>query len=161
MSSDRLLHIYLNDHFAAAVAGRELAARCRSSNRVGDLGAFLLRFEAEVVEDRGTLQAIMERVGARRDPVKQGLAWVVEKLARLKLNGRITGYSDLSRLEEIEGLCLGVEGKRLLWRSLESVARTDARLSAFPFDRLERRATAQRKALEAFRLQAAARAFGA
>lgn len=161
MGSDRLLHIYLNDHFAAAVAGRELAARCRSSNPGEELGAFLHRFEAEVLEDRATLQAIMERVGARRDPVKYGLAWMVEKIARLKLNGRITGYSDLSRLEEIEGLCLGVEGKLSLWRSLESVARTDARLSAFPFDRLERRASAQRDDLEGFRLRAAARAFGA
>ena len=36
--------------------------------------------------------------------------WVAEKAGRLKLNGSLLTYSPLSRLVELEGLSLGVEG---------------------------------------------------
>ena len=60
----------------------------------------------------------MEAVDAGRDRVKVTAAWVGEKAGRLKPNGQLTGYSPLSRVVELEGLSLGIEGKRLLWVSL-------------------------------------------
>ena len=38
-------------------------------------------------------------------------AWTAEELERLKLNGQLAGYSPLSRLVELEGLAVGIEGK--------------------------------------------------
>ncbi len=35
-----------------------------------------------------------------------------EKLGRLKPNGRLTGSSNLSRVEELEFLCLGIGSRR-------------------------------------------------
>ena len=39
------------------------------------------------------------------------MAWSAEKFGRLKLNGQLSGYSPLSRLEELEILALVAEGK--------------------------------------------------
>jgi len=80
-------------------------------------------------------------------------------VGRLKLNGRLVGYSPLSRLEELEFLSLGVEGKLLLWRCLESVSSAEQRLAGFDFATLVKRAEVQREELERFRLEAAVDAF--
>jgi hypothetical protein len=75
------------------------------------------------------------------------------------LNGQWRGYSDLSRLVEIEGLCIGVEGKRSLWAALKSVAENDPRLQPYDFAALEERARRQRDELEVHRKVAADVAF--
>ncbi|MGH2807478.1 MAG: hypothetical protein ACRDKT_09390 [Actinomycetota bacterium] len=155
MSDDKLLRIYLNDHLAGALAGIEVAKRCRSSNEGTPLGDHLASFIIEIEEDRNELMRIRENLGLRYDPYKSAAAWVGEKLGRAKLNGRLTDYSPLSRLWELEALCLGVEGKLSLWRSLKEIAGGDQRFAAFDLDRLEKRAMSQREQLEVHRLEAA------
>src|SRR4051794_23279422 len=109
--NDKLVRIYLNDHLAGAMAGLELAKRCCSNNEGTRLGDSLQRLIGEIHSDRDDLEQLMEALGVPKDPVKRLAGWATEKLGRLKLNGQLTGYSDLSRLIELEGLCLGVEGK--------------------------------------------------
>jgi hypothetical protein len=92
------------------------------------------------------------------DPAKQWLATFAEVAGRLKLNGQMVGYSDLSRLVELEGLSLGVAGKLSLWRSLQQLAATEAAVAALDLAALIERAEAQRDALEAHRLVAVKRA---
>lgn len=161
MAARNLLHIYLQDHLAGAVVGLELTKRSKSSNEGSDLGAFLERLEREIREDRAALEDVMQRIGAPKSRFKMGSAWVAEKVGRLKLNGALVRYSDLSRLLEIEGLVLGVEAKASLWRSLNAVRKDDSRLTGVDFDELAERAERQRRELEEHRLVAAARAFAA
>jgi hypothetical protein len=78
-----------------------------------------------------------------------------EKAGRLKLNGRLTEYSPLSRLEEIELLALGVAGKLALWQALRDTHGDDARLRGVDLDALVDRARAQRRSLERQRRKAA------
>ncbi len=101
----------------------------------------------------------MDALGFGHDKIKSALGWAGEKAGRLKLNGQLTGYSPLSRLWEVEGLVLGVTGKRSLWRSLNRIADRDPRIAAVDFDRLEKRAEAQLEALEEHRIEAARLAF--
>jgi hypothetical protein len=156
----RLLRIYLNDHLMGAVGGAELARRCLNSNRGTPLGTFLEQLHREIVEDRATLNDLMTRMEFPADRIKVTAAALAEKAARLKLNGRLLGYSDLSRLIELEGLCAGVALKLRLWRVLKDIAvGTDPRLAATDFDPLIERATAQLDGLEQHRLEAARRAF--
>jgi hypothetical protein len=68
------------------------------------------------------------------------------------------GSTEATRLEELEMLSLGVEGKRLLWKTLEELKTTDMRLEGFDFTELEQRANGQRERLERFRLRYAAEA---
>ena len=156
----RLLAIYLNDHLAGATGALELARRARTANRGTPFEAPLARLTVELEEDRATLRRLMRRLGVTRDPVKEWAGWLAEKCGRLKLNGRLAGYSPLSRVLELELLALAVEGKRALWRSLAHVAGEDARLQGIDFGALGRRAQRQRRLLEAERLKAAEIAFG-
>lgn len=147
-----MLAIYLNDHLAGSTVGVELARRARGSNEGTELGEFLAALTEEIEADRETLQDVMEAVGAGRDRLKVYGAWTGEKLGRLKLNGSLLGYSPLSRVVELEGLRLGVEGKACLWRMLSELA--DPRLAGFDFDALTVRAERQRDELERRRLEA-------
>ena len=94
---DSLLAIYLNDHLAGSTAGVELARRARSANEGTELGQLLDRLVREIEEDRDTLGAVMDAVGAGRDRFKKTAAWVGEKAGRLKLNGQLTGAWSWSR----------------------------------------------------------------
>ncbi len=155
----RLLGIYLNDHMMGSVGGTELARRCLRSNRGTALGSFLATLLDEILEDRNTLEDVMARLGISVDRGKVVVAAVGERVARLKLNGQLFGYSDLSRVIELEALCAGVALKRRLWRSLERIRDTDRRIADIDFDALADRASAQVDGLERHRLDAVARAF--
>ncbi|HEX9235600.1 MAG TPA: hypothetical protein VF972_04925 [Actinomycetota bacterium] len=160
MPGDVALRIYLNDHLAGAVAAMELARRCLGNNRQTPLGMYLSSLIGELEADRRALEELMRAVGARRDPLKQAAGWLAEKVGRFKLNGRLIGYSDLSRLEELEALCLAVEGKRALWRSLAMAGSSNPHLAGFDLGQLERRARTQRSHLEGHRRAAARVALG-
>jgi hypothetical protein len=156
--NDRYLRIYLNDHLAGSEIAGRLAKRALRQNPEGPLGDFLRVFDHEVEEDRESLIRLMGLLDIPRDPVKLAGAWTAEKLGRLKFNGHLVGYSPLSRVEELEFLSLGVEGKRLLWALLEALSATDGRLQGFDFGTLIKRAEVQRDELERHRLDAAAAA---
>ena len=149
----KYLPIYLNDHLAGAVAAVQLARRAAGQNKGTEYGETLTHLAEEIDQDRRVLQDLLKRLGVRGDPVKLLSSMVAEKLGRFKLNGELLRYSPLSRLEEIEILLLGVEGKLGLWRALR--ANVDVEVD---FDDLIRRGTAQRRRLEALRLKAAAQA---
>jgi hypothetical protein len=155
----RLLGIYLNDHLAGSTGALELARRARSANRGTPFEAALERIATEIEEDRAALIDVMGRLGVTRDPIKEWAGWLAEKGGRLKLNGRLRGYSPLSRVLEIELLALGVEGKGALWRALERVAGEDARLTGVDLAELAARAERQRDLLETERGRAVEVAF--
>jgi len=151
----RFLSIYLNDHLAGSVTGIELARRTLSNNRGTRYSEFLEWLVKQIEEDRQSLIRLMERLGIRRDPLKQAGAWSLEKVGRLKMNGRLLGYSPLSRLVEIEGLWMGVNGKLSIWRALVAVADLDARLDPIWLMELEGRAEEQLRRLDEHRALAA------
>ena len=152
--SDRLA-IYLNDHLAAATAGVELARRAAASNRSNDYGRVLDELSEEIGTDREKLKEVMRRLSVGPDRAKVAAAWTGEKIGRLKLNGQFRGYSPLSRLVELEGLSVGVEGKLALWQALRRRFADDPRLRGVDFGELVDRARAQRRRLERQRERAA------
>ncbi|HET7418012.1 MAG TPA: hypothetical protein VFJ61_10350 [Solirubrobacterales bacterium] len=153
----RFLAIYLNDHLAGATLGVELARRLRSSNRDdAEFGEPLSRLCAEIEADQETLARLMDQLEIGRDQVKPLLAKGAERLGRLKLNGRLWGYSPLSRVLELEVLSGLVGGKMQLWNALEqSFGET---LDGFDFHDLAARADRQGQRLEDLHLAAAQRA---
>jgi hypothetical protein len=150
-----LLATYLNDHLAGATLGVELARRLHGSNEDDpDFGPVLAEVCAEIEADRETLKAVMAQLGVGQSKLKPLTAILGERLGRLKLNGRLWGYSPLSRLAELELLQIGVAGKRRLWRALEHTHASD--LPGFELGALADRATDQLRRLEALHLKAAA-----
>jgi hypothetical protein len=154
----KLLGIYLNDHLAGAMGGIELARRCLSNNRGTPLEADLEKLVREIEEDRVVLEGLMERLGIPRSPVKAPVAWALEKVGRLKLNGRLLEYSPLSRVIELELLSSGVETKRSMWMAFKRLAEEGIDLG-LDLEDLIGRARRQRRMLERRRLEAAVAAF--
>jgi hypothetical protein len=149
------LGVYLNDHYAGATFGADLASRLRDENEGTAFADFLTGLAAEVEEDRETLKSIMERLDVSTDPIKAVTAWATEKAARLKMHGR----SELSRILELESLLGGVEGKLGLWRALLIVAPSEPGLDAAQLEELKARAERQIEGLREHQSLAAQEAF--
>jgi hypothetical protein len=143
MFNSELLPIYLNDHLAGATAGRDLARRTAEANQGTEFGEPLADLAAQIDADRDQLLNVMGTLEVDPDQVKVGAGWLAEKLGRLKLNGRLVGYSPLSRVIEIEGLAGGVRAKLPLWRTLAAATPGDPRLAEFDFVHLIARAEEQ------------------
>ena len=154
-----LLATYLNDHLGGSTMGTDLAERLVEQNAGTRYHGPLERVCAEIEEDRETLKAIMERLDVSESKVKAAGGWAAEKLGRLKPNDRLSGYSPLSRLLEIEGLSTGVQGKLSLWQVLKAASDGEPRLKEFDLDELEARAARQLETLERQRIDAGREAF--
>jgi len=126
-----LLRVYLQDHLATATGAVELAKRAYGSNRGSEFGPGLAVVQQQTTYDRAALLDLMRRLAVGPDRLKVGAAWTAEKAGRLKLNGRLCGYSPLSRVVELEGLRLLLVGQRQMWETIERVLADDPRLEGF------------------------------
>ncbi|MET0146796.1 MAG: hypothetical protein ABW328_18705 [Ilumatobacteraceae bacterium] len=153
------LTIYLQDHKAGAEAGLRLAERCRDHAPDGDTKDELSRLVTEIDDDRRTLATIMAGLDVDPSTVKQIAGLAAERLARLKLNGRVVRTSPLSVLVELEGLIGAVSVKRELWTTLRTLAaRADGRDAEL--EALTERADDQRSRLQALHDRATSQLFG-
>lgn len=161
MDNDRLklLGIYLQDHLAGAMTGTNLAKRILEQNEDNEFGREMRGVVTDIEQDRQTLIRLMGDLGIERSRVKETLAWVGEKVTRLKMNGTVGRYSPLSRFIELETMMLGITGKLSLWRALDRVADGFDRLDREELRRLIGRADEQREQVEQLRLRAAEIAF--
>jgi hypothetical protein len=154
---EKHLVTYLNDHLAGSVAGIELAESCLERNAGTPLGDFLAHLLRDLKEDQEVVRGMLARYGAGESGAKKATAWLAEKASRLKMVG--VAYSDLSRLQELEMLVVGIRGKLALWVALEEVGRADPRLHGIDFRTLQERAQRQMEEVERRRLAAARDAF--
>jgi hypothetical protein len=91
--------------------------------------------------------------------LRRAAAWTAEKLIEMKI--RVDDPSSdgvLRRLELIEALAIGIDGKRALWAALQRASSSTPGNGSIDYDRLIARAQAQRQLVESERLDAAARA---
>lgn len=149
------LSIYLNDHLAGAQAALEVVSLLRAL----DDSELWRSVEQQISDDREELQRLMDSSGCDPSTVRRATAWAAEKLAELKM--RVDDSSSdggLRRLELIEALAIGIDGKQALWTALQRAAPSTTNLEPIDYRRLIARAVAQRQLVEAQRLDAAARA---
>jgi hypothetical protein len=154
------LETYVQDHLALSLGGLRLARRCLGENQGTPLATFLARLVADLEEDRALLKEVASALRSGPSIVKEAVMVLGEWAGRFKPNGRIVGYSDLSRVWELEGLLAGTDSRRGLWKLLARSQKHDARLQGFDFERLEERARAHHEELERQRIRAADVAFG-
>jgi hypothetical protein len=157
--NDTLLQIYLNDHLAGFVAGTELAKRCLANNREGSLGEWLKQLIDEFREDRTFLKDMLACSGGSESLVKQGAGWLAEKMGRLKCNGSLLAYSDLSRVVELEALLIVAQDASVFWETCVWVRERDSRFEAIDFSGLKERAQRQTEKLRHYHLSAVQQAF--
>jgi hypothetical protein len=153
----KALASYLNDHLAGSVGALELLehwAHLHDGKRLGD---FFRDIEAEIRADQDKLREVMRSLGIEESHVRKAGAWVAEKasLARSIIAGDEPGR--LGLVLTLEGIIMGVTGKKLMWRSL--VAANLAQLTGRDFEELQRRAEQQIERVEAERMRAVLEVF--
>jgi hypothetical protein len=154
----KLLRIYLNDHLTVDTGIVQLAKRAVGSNAGTAFHAPLVGLLEEISDDRAALLAVMAHLGVPVDRLKTTAAVVGERFGRFKLNGRLTGYSPLSRVVELEGLQMATVWKLRLWQALAHARiRTP---DGVDLTELAARAESQLERLGALHRDAAAEAFG-
>jgi hypothetical protein len=120
-------------------------------------GCFFSGTEAEIRVDQNTLRDVMDYLGIEESNVRKAGAWAAEKVgrARLMIAGDESGR--LGLVLTLEGIIMGVTGKKLMWRAL--AAANLPQLSHYDFEELQRRAEQQIERIEAERMRAVAKAF--
>ena len=151
------LDSYLNDHLAGSVSALELIGHWASAHKGEPLGAFFADLEAEIKADQDKLCDVMRSLRVEESKVRQAGAWIAEKVgrARLKIAGDDPG--SLGLVLTLEGLIMGIVGKKLLWRGL--AAANLPQLNGYDFEGLQHRAEKQVERIEAERIRGALEAF--
>jgi hypothetical protein len=153
------LTIYMKDHLAGSVAAVELLDHLISSNRGKTHEQFLIQLRQEVGEDQEALRGLLHDLDSDSGALRDMTAFLSEKLARIKLLLEDPSGGQLARLEKLEALALGIDGKRALWQSLLAVAEEIPVLRKVDLARLDQRAGDQRNRVEDVRVEAAREAF--
>ena len=147
------LSIYLNDHLASADLALEIVDHLAAE--APDLASSLAALRREIGEDRSQLRLIMASLNIPESRVRKAGTWIAEQVAEAKLAVDDDPNGPLRRLERLEALSLGIEGKIALWRALDAVPAKGA-FGQINYEQLCRRGEEQRSRVEGWRLQAAA-----
>ncbi len=149
---------YLNDHLAGSVGALELLDRLVETHEGNPLQIFFQELRSDIEKDQEKLQELIRSLGAEESAVRKAGAWIAEKLSRPKMPLSDGSEGELGLFLALEALALGITGKRLLWRALETASRGTPSLACLDYGELERRALDQGERVEAKRLEIARRA---
>ena len=147
------LDSYLNDHLAGSVGALELIAHWAHLHEGTPLGFFFSQIDTEISADQKVLRNLMHALGVEESSLRQAGAWAAEKVGRVRLMIAGGEQGSLGLVLTLEGLIMGIVGKKLLWRSL--AAANLAELTGYDFRELEGRAEQQIDRIEAERIRAA------
>jgi hypothetical protein len=151
------LDSYLNDHLAGSISALELIAHWVKVHKGEPLGSFFVETEREIKADQDTLRDVMRTLGVEESKMRQAGAWLAEKVGRARLTIAGDEPGSLGLVLTLEGLIMGVTGKKLLWRAL--AAMNLPRLNSYNFEQLQRRAEQQVERIEAERISAVRQVF--
>jgi len=151
------LDSYLNDHLAGSISALEVIAHWAEDQKGEPLGSFFVETEREIKADQEMLRGIMRTLGVEESKVRKAGAWAVEKLGRARLIIAGNEPGSLGLVLTLEGLIMGVTGKKLLWASLAAAKLPP--LNTYNFEQLQRRAEEQVERMEAERMSAIRQAF--
>ena len=155
------LATYLNDHLAGSIGALEMLDNLIETHEGTALNSFLVSTRDEIREDQGDLKRLMRDLGIEESTVRQAGAWLAEKFSRPKLQLGDKAAPNLALLQSLESLCLGIAGKRSLWRSLTVASADSTRIRNVDLARLEQRATDQFERVEKEKLRIAGEIFPA
>jgi len=149
------LGVYLNDHLAGSAAALEVL------DVLEDVPGFKLwvgHLRREITADRQELQNLMSSLQITEGPIRKLVGKLAGTAGEIKTRLEDPSGGPLRQLELLETLSLGIEGKRTLWVTLQTISSADSRLPVHDYDRLIGRAAEQRQEVEMRRLDVAAAA---
>lgn len=149
------LSSYLNDHLAGSVGALELLDRLIETYKGKPLERFFSDLRNEIDADQEILKELIASLGAKESTVRKAGAWVMEKFSRGKIQLGEKGEAEMGLFLALEGLALGIHGKRSLWRALAVVSKVIPGLRDQDYVELENRAVEQHDRVDAKRLEVA------
>ena len=153
------LRTYLNDHLAASVTAIKLLSRLQSLNGQEDLPRFAGEMRLEIEQDQGELKKLMQRLRITKSRTRMATAWFAHQLTDLKMRFDDPRDHRLRRLEMLELVEVGLEGKRALWQALSAASHAAPELRGPDYHQLTNRAQNQHDRIETARLVSARNAF--
>ena len=111
--------------------------------------------KADIEADRQQLKMLMDRLGITESRVRKLTSWIAEQVTEAKFEADDESRGILRRLERLEALGIGIDGKLALWRALNAAAEVAPDLRGIDYEQLAQRAQEQRGRVEILRLQAA------
>ena len=117
-----LLDLYLSDHLTGSTAGTNRLERMAADYVDTPCFAELSRLAEEVRAEQTFLQNLIDALGIRRRRHRQAAAWLGERVARLKTDGRVLKRSPMTLLLETELMRSAVHGKIGGWQTLRANA---------------------------------------
>jgi hypothetical protein len=148
---------YLNDHLAGSVGALELIEHWAKLHEGKLLGDFFRDIKAGIRADQEKLREVMRSLRVDESSVRKAGAWVAEKAGRARLIIAGDEPGRLGLVLTLEGLIMGVTGKKLLWRALATA--NLPQLNGYNFEELQRGAEQQIERIEAERMRAVVEAF--
>jgi hypothetical protein len=149
------LATYLQDHLAGSVLAIELLQHLEASHNSYEIRQTLTGLREDIVADRNELEKLMGELSISVSATHSALAWLGEKVARLKLRRDDDDTGNFHLLEAVELVAIGIDGKRALWLALAHVSAYTGRLVGPDYPNLIKRAAEQRERVEEVRLEAA------
>jgi hypothetical protein len=149
------LATYLQDHLAESVLAIELLQHLEAAHNSYEICRTLTGLRADIAADRGELEKLMGDLSVSVSATHSALAWLGEKVARLKMRIDDDDTGSFHLLEAVELVAIGIDGKRALWMALAHVSEYTGRLVGPDYAKLIQRAAEQRERIEGVRLEAA------
>jgi hypothetical protein len=152
----RALIAYLLDHLAGADAAIQIAKHLDSRYTGTEHGMLFARLSREFDEDRSAVHTLLTELGGSGASIKRAAGFASGHMLSVIAGGE---RGELSLLLTLEALAIGVQGKRCLWRTLQSLPTVSSRVGGPNFDELEARAVRQWEAIEGHRRALAVETF--
>jgi hypothetical protein len=146
---------YLRDHLGGADAAIHVVRRLAATHEDTADGRLFRQLAEEFEQDRATVRALLAQLGASAQSPKR-----VAGRASAALLGFTAGGTpgQLSLLRTLETLAIGIQGKRCMWRALQTLGTARSTAQINPVE-LEARALRQWEAVEGRRRVLAAMTF--
>ena len=139
------LAAYLREHLTGSDAATRVVARLRHTHEGTREGALFRRLHEEFQEEREIVRGLLTDQGFSPRSVKR----IAGQLGGLLFQNAGDGArGDPALFRTLEALAIGVQGKRCLWRTLQTLGHELCRFEPQRFPRLESQAAAQWEAIE-------------
>jgi hypothetical protein len=109
---------YLREHLSGADLAVHVVERLRRAQTTTDEGQFFKWLYEQIDADREVVKEILTTLGVSSLSAKRLVGQTSGSVLKLMAGGSV---GDLSLFRTLEALAIGIQGKRCLWRSLQTV----------------------------------------
>jgi hypothetical protein len=150
------LIVYLREHLSGSDVAMRVVSRL-GADLHGQDELLFRRLAKEFEEDRAVVRSLLTQLGASQRSLKRVAGYASGSMLSMTAGGQ---PGDLALLRTLEGLAIGVQGKRCLWRALQRLG-TAPPAGGLSFTALESKAVRQWEAIERRRRDVTAETFPA